>query len=73
MRVCVLAMDFEFILRVAERRLRATLGQAEPGKVLLTLETLEIEFYSFCSSFDKFSSNSVSSLETWLIKKYFRY
>lgn len=36
--VCVLAMDFEFILKVAERRIRAALGEAEPGKLILTLE-----------------------------------
>lgn len=36
MCVCVLAMDFEFILKVAERRIKAALGKAEAGKVLFT-------------------------------------
>lgn len=34
--LCVLAMDFEFILRVAERRIKAALGKADAGKVLFT-------------------------------------
>ncbi len=39
MCVCVLAMEFEFILKVAERRIKAALGRAEPGKILFTLDT----------------------------------
>lgn len=35
--VCVLAMDFEFILKVAERRIKAALGNTEAGKTLFTL------------------------------------
>lgn len=34
--VSVLAMDFEFILRVAERRIKAALGKADAGKILFT-------------------------------------
>lgn len=34
---CVLAMDFEFILKVAERRLKAALGKAEAGRIFFTL------------------------------------
>lgn len=33
----MLAMDFEFILKVAEKRLKAALGKAEAGKRLFTL------------------------------------
>ena len=29
-------MDFEFILRVAERRIKAALGKADAGKILFT-------------------------------------
>lgn len=29
-------MDFEFILKVAERRIKAALGKAEAGKVIFT-------------------------------------
>lgn len=32
--LCVSVMDFEFILKVAERRIRAALNQTEPGKGL---------------------------------------
>lgn len=32
-------MDFEFILRVAERRIKAALGKAEPGKMRFTPAT----------------------------------
>lgn len=35
----MLVMDFEFILKVAERRIKAALGRAEPGKKLFTMET----------------------------------
>lgn len=38
--VCVSVMDVEFILRVAERRIKAALGRADPGKSLFTLEQL---------------------------------
>lgn len=37
--MCVLAMDYEFILKVAERRIKAALGRAEAGKILFTLNT----------------------------------
>lgn len=37
--MCLLAMDFEFILKVAERRIKAALGKAETGKTLFTLTT----------------------------------
>ncbi len=35
-------MDFEFILKVAERRIKAALGKAEAGKVLFTLAAVNI-------------------------------
>lgn len=34
--VCVLAMDFDYILRVAERRIKAALGEGEAGKILFS-------------------------------------
>lgn len=35
----VLAMDYEFILKIAERRLKAALGRCDPGKILFTPAT----------------------------------
>lgn len=35
--LCVSVMDFEFILKVAERRIRAALNQTEPGKGLFLM------------------------------------
>lgn len=32
-------MDFEFILNVAERRIKAALGKADAGKIVFTLVT----------------------------------
>lgn len=32
----VLAMDYEFILRVAERRIKAAMGKVDPGKTHFT-------------------------------------
>lgn len=34
--MCVFAMDFEFILKVAEKRIKAALGKAEAGKIHFT-------------------------------------
>lgn len=34
--VCVLAMDFDYILRVAERRIKAAWGKSEAGKILFS-------------------------------------
>lgn len=37
--MCVFAMDFEFILKVAEKRIKAALGKAEAGKIYFTSAT----------------------------------
>lgn len=34
--VCAFAMDFEFILKVAEKRIKAALGKADAGKIYFT-------------------------------------
>lgn len=37
--MCTFAMDFEFILKVAEKRIKAALGKAEAGKIYFTSAT----------------------------------
>lgn len=37
--MCVFAMDFEFILKVAEKRIKVALGKAEAGKIYFTSAT----------------------------------
>lgn len=38
---CVLVMDFEFILRVAERRIKSALGKSDAGKMCFFCSRME--------------------------------
>lgn len=37
--MCMFAMDFEFILKVAEKRIKAALGKTDAGKIYFTSVT----------------------------------